>query len=155
MCTGQRPDAVCGRCALPREPCHLRGPTLSGQESLSERVQPCQVPPDHQLLNLGGAIRDRHDFRIAEVAFDGNSLVMPLPPWICTAFPAISTAISVAYHFAIEVWVSQRTPISRSCSPRWHNSRPASRWVAMSARYPGSTDARQSAFRAARGPARI
>jgi len=52
----------------------------------------------------------------------------------------ISTAIPVAYHFAIEVWVSQRTPSPRSCDPRWQRSRAVSSWVAMSARF-----ARQSA----------
>ena len=39
---------------------------------ISERVQPGQVAPDDQLLDFGGAVRDRHDLGIAEVPFDGK-----------------------------------------------------------------------------------
>ncbi len=57
----------------------------------------------------------------------------PTPPCTCSAFEVTRTPISVANHFAIEVCVSQRTPVASRFSARWHSSRAASISVAISA----------------------
>ncbi len=58
----------------PASTSHLRSQTPASAfiEDALESVEPCQVSPDDQLLDLGGAIGDRHDLCVSEKAFHGK-----------------------------------------------------------------------------------